>query len=259
MKKNKLNKGSLSWSLFFIIFINSHVSAENFYGTGGYKSFLNHANQLKGISYIQEAYRFAPYCEQYAKIAVAQATRRIEEGCTFVIPLYNNDISSQWRLTKAPQKSWCKTVPAYVTSKNTINRETELKSCINKKAKRDKEKDQSQPPKSGHYTINTKIGLSYADQRLLFHPIFETVLESCSNYSREDIEYLKIEKVVSAGRYYYLYFSAALFSSDSYKQYNLHLMMNVRKDGEKYQNGIYNINSKSFWRGFGSCKKFRLP
>lgn len=109
---------------------STQASGSSFTHTRGYSAFLNYANKLKGISYIQEARKFIPYCQKYANLAVSQARRRLNENCSSRIPLYNNDVASQWSLEKRPQEAWCKTVSAYATSKETKSRENKLKKCI---------------------------------------------------------------------------------------------------------------------------------
>ncbi|MCK5919037.1 MAG: hypothetical protein KAG34_11455 [Cocleimonas sp.] len=99
--------------------------------TPGYKGFLRHADRLKGVSFFDEKKKFSKYCKRYANLAVRQANRRVEEGCSDIITPFNNDAARQWSLNKAPQEAWCKTVSTYATSNETIYREGRLMDCLN--------------------------------------------------------------------------------------------------------------------------------
>lgn len=97
--------------------------------TVGVESFLKLADGFKGRSFKTDP-SFSFYCEQYGVIAVRQAQRRIEEGCTRFISLFKADAASQWSLNAAPQKQWCLTVSSYATEKETIFRERKLQECL---------------------------------------------------------------------------------------------------------------------------------
>ena len=109
---------------------NTTAKKATYNRTRGYKGFLRHAGRLKGISFLEEKKKFAKYCKRYANLAVRQAKRRIDEGCSDVITPFNNDAARQWSLKKAPQAAWCRTVSAHATSKETIYRERRLEDCL---------------------------------------------------------------------------------------------------------------------------------
>lgn len=109
---------------------SSDSTLTNFTTTKGYISLLRHANRLKGVSFKQEVERFSTYCNRYASLAVRQAKRRVNEGCSDKISPFNNDAAQQWSLKKTPQKAWCMTVSTYATAKETIYREGRLQDCL---------------------------------------------------------------------------------------------------------------------------------
>jgi preprotein translocase subunit SecD len=108
----------------------SSTTLIDFTTTKGYINLLRHANRLNGVSFKQEVERFSRYCNRYANLAVRQAKRRVNEGCSDEISPFNNDAAQQWSLKKAPQKAWCMTVSSYATAKETIYREGRLKDCL---------------------------------------------------------------------------------------------------------------------------------
>ena len=98
--------------------------------TRGYKRFLRHSDQLKGVSFLEEKEIFSKYCKRYAKLAVRQAKRRLVEGCSNIITPLHNDAARQWSLNRIPQAAWCKAVSSHATAKETIYREKRLKDCL---------------------------------------------------------------------------------------------------------------------------------
>ncbi|MEZ5477105.1 MAG: ankyrin repeat domain-containing protein [Thiolinea sp.] len=111
-----------------IILTLSTTQAYSYEYTRGYYRVLGQADSLAG-SHPDYDTDFEDYCSRYAKVAVRQAQRRIDDGCRRIIPRANGRWSRNWQ----PHYNWCMGVTSKGSGNEIKIREKDLEQCFNNK------------------------------------------------------------------------------------------------------------------------------